>query len=313
MKITWSLIIILLLAGLANNAGAGPSNVLIVNTDNSVARYREIATEFRNSLQKNAYQWQEYDLRGQDTADSELQQLIQSKTTGIIFCIGTKAYSLARNYSKDKKLVFSAAINWRRLGIDDKTYGVSNELTPNQEMSLLRYFLPAVKKIGVLFNGKYSREYLESIKQDAKTLGIVIIEHEVNNESEIGSALETLLPDVDICWLISDPIVLGSQESVQQIFQSAKQFNKPVYSYSDIFIAHGAVLSVSADIATIGRQAANLAILMDTNQVSAGTVQIPAGSMITINKCTIDNLHLKFNQDALDSVNKIVDCKDLGR
>jgi len=37
-------------------------------------------------------------------------------------------------------------------------------------------------------------------------------------------------------------------------------------------------------------------------------VQSPAGSTVTLNKCVLEALRLKFNQDALDSVNKIVGC-----
>jgi putative ABC transport system substrate-binding protein len=90
--------------------------------------------------------------------------------------------------------------------------------------------------------------------------------------------------------------------------QSARQQKKPVYAYSDVFIEQGAVLAISADFATIGRQSANLALMTDKDKVPEGTVQNPAGSTVTLNKCTVDALQLKFNQDALDSVNKIVGC-----
>ncbi|MGZ5599798.1 MAG: ABC transporter substrate binding protein, partial [Methylobacter sp.] len=103
-------------------------------------------------------------------------------------------------------------------------------------------------------------------------------------------------------------IVLGSKASVQQIFQSAQQQKKPVYAYSDVFIEQGAVLAISADIATIGRQSANLALMIDKDKLPEGRVQSPAGSTVTLNKCVLDDLRLKFNQDALDSVNKIVGC-----
>lgn len=306
-NVLWQIVILVLASCLISNAYALQNTVLIISTDESVVRYREIATEFKAILQKNAYHWQEYDLGSNHSAE-DLKQQIQAEKIGIVFCIGTKAYSEARHFAEHKKIIFSAAINWRRLGIDSKTYGISNELTPFQEMSLLRHILPSIKTIGLLFNAKQSQEYIETIKAEAKSLNIKIVDQEVDAESDISGALDMLLPNVDIFWIIPDPVVLGSEASVQQIFQSAKQFNKPVYSYSDIFVAQGAVLSVSVDTPTVGRQAANMALLMETNPLSEGAVQIPAGSMITVNKCIIDKLHLKFNQDALESVNKIVDC-----
>jgi putative ABC transport system substrate-binding protein len=41
---------------------------------------------------------------------------------------------------------------------------------------------------------------------------------------------------------------------------------------------------------------------------SGGVVQTPVGSTITLNKCVLDTLKLKFNPDGLDSVNDIVGC-----
>lgn len=287
---------------------AQASKVLIVNSDNTVYRYEKIATEFKKVLQQNTYQWTEFNLDSHADAEAELKQLIQQENPPLIYCIGSKAYSLARNVAQNKKLLFSAAINWQRLGIGEGAYGIANELSSAQEISLLRYFFPTLKTIGLLYNNKFSREYVETIKKDALALGINIISQSINNEQEIGEALNELLPKIDMFWIISDPIVLSSKESVRQIFQATQQQKKPVYAYSDVYIEQGAVLAISADIATIGRQSAGLAMMMDKDKVPAGTVQSPAGSSVTLNKCTLDALKLNFNQDALDSVNKIVGC-----
>jgi len=301
-------VLILLALFWVSAAFAQSSKVLIVNSDNTVFRYETIATEFKKVLQQNAYQWSEFNLNSHADAEAELKQLIQQENPELIYCIGTKAYSLARNYAANKKLLFSAAINWRRLDIGEGTYGVANELSSAQEISLLRYFFPAIKNIGLLYSDKFSREYVETIKKDALALGINIINQPINDAQEIGDALNELLPKIDMFWIISDPVVLSSKVSVQQIFQAAQQQKKPVYAYSDVFIGHGAVLAISADLATIGRQTASLALMMDKDKVPEGTVQSPAGSTVTLNKCALDALRLNFNQDALDSVNKIVEC-----
>ena len=301
-------VLILLTAFWSAIGFAQSSKVLIVNSDNTVYRYENIATEFKKVLQQNTYQWAEFNLNGHANAEVELKQLIQQENPALIYCIGTKAYSLVRNYAPHKKLLFSAVINWRRLDIDEYTYGVANELSSAQEISLLRYFFPTIKTIGLLYNDKFSREYVENIKKDALALNINIINQPINEMQEVNEALNELMPKIDMFWIISDPIVLSSKESVQQIFQTAQQQKKPVYAYSDVYIEQGAVLTVSADIATIGRQSAGLAMMMDKDKVPAGTVQSPAGSTVTLNKCRLDALQLKFNQDALDSVNKIVSC-----
>jgi putative ABC transport system substrate-binding protein len=301
-------VLILLTVFLVSTGFAESSKVLIVSSDNTVFRYEKIAAEFKKVIQQNAYQLTEFHLNNHADAEAELKQLIQQENPELIYCIGTKAYSLARNFAPGKKLLFSAAINWRRLDIGEGTYGVANELASAQEISLLRYFFPTIKTIGLLYNDKFSREYVETIKKDALALSINVINQPINDEKEIGEALNELLPKIDMFWIISDPVVLSNKEAVQKIFQSAQQQKKPVYAYSDVFIEHGAVLAISADIATIGRQSASLAMMIDKDKVPAGTVQSPAGSTVTLNKCMLDTLQLDFNKDALDSVNKIVGC-----
>lgn len=309
-RISFCKIFIILILLSANTVVTAQSKVLIVSTDRGVYRYEKIASEFKNILQQNAYQWSEFDLGDSANTENRLKQTIEQQNPDIIYCIGTKAYSLARQYAGDKKLLFSAAINWRRLGISEGTYGVANELSPIQEISLLRYFFPSVNKIGLLYNKKYSAEYVETIKIDAATLNVQIIEQQITNPQEISSTLNELLPQVDMFWVISDPIVLSNKESVQQIFISAKQLQKPVYAYSDIFIKYGAVLAISADLGTIGRQSANLVMMIEDNKIPIGTVQIPAGSSISLNMCSIESMKMDFNKDALDSVNKIINCNE---
>ena len=309
MKIISFCKVLMLSAVFFASAGFAQSNkVLIVNSEKTVYRYEKIATEFKKVIQQNAYPWTDSNLDDHANAEAELKQLIQQENPVLIYCIGTQAYSLARNVAPNKKLLFSAAINWRRLDVGEGTYGVANELSSAQEISLLRYFFPTIKTIGLLYNDKFSREYVETIKKDALASGINIINKPINDAHEISDALNELLPKIDMFWIISDPVVLSSKESVQQIFQSAQQHKKPVYAYSDVYIEQGAVLAISADIATIGRQSAGLAMMVDQDKIPTGTVQSPAGSMVTLNKCAVDALKLKFNQDALDSVNKVVGC-----
>lgn len=308
-------LLILLAALWVNTSFAQQNKILIVSTDGSLQRYRQMATEFKSVLQKDNYLLTELNIKmyTDSEAESQLSQFVENEKPSFIYCIGAKAYLLAKDHTKDIPLLFSAAINWHRLAINDKTYGVANELSPEQELMILRDTFPSVKKIGLLFNNEMNHEYVQMIKQSAATLNIQIVEQSVDRaitKDEISGVLDDLLPTVDLFWIISDPVALDNKEFISQIFLSAKKLKKPVYAYSDVYIKYGAILAATADGATIGRQSANLVSMLKNNRIPSERVQNPLGSEITLNLCIVEQLNIDLNKYALDSVNKIVNCKD---
>lgn len=308
--------ILILLTSLFVNIGFAQQNkVLIINTDNALSRYRQMSAEFSKVLEKEHYQTIELNMGAYNTTDAEayLEKLIQSEEPVAVYCIGSKAYLLAKDRTKEIPLFFSAAINWKRLGANDKTYGVTSELSPEQELMILRDLFPNIKKIGLLYNNEMNREYVEAIKEKSATFNMQLIEQDVGSNSgkeEIKAALDNLLGKIDLFWMISDPVTLDTKEIIDQILLAATQQHKPVYAYSDVYIKYGAVLAVSADGSVIGRQVANMVLMLIENKSLATPIQRPLGSEISLNLCVVEQLGITLNKYALDSVNTIVNCKD---
>lgn len=295
--------IVIILSYLFSQYGFSQSNkILIVNSSGAITKYAKNANEFKQSLSKD-YQWSELNLAGLENPENELEKLIKTENPSVIYCIGTKAYLLAQQYVEDRKLLFSAAINWKRLNVNEKTYGISNELQPSQEMSFLKMFFPKVKKVGIIYSNKFNQQYVEQAKKEIQPLQIEIISQAIDESSEVASALNELLPKVDILWVISDPVVLDNKDVVVQIFKTAAAQQKQVYAYSDIYIQYGAVLSVSYDAGTTGGQAAGL-----LKSIPSQKVEVPAGTDITLNMCLIDKLKIDFNKSALSSVTNMFNC-----
>jgi putative tryptophan/tyrosine transport system substrate-binding protein len=301
-------IAVFLLSVLVSTGFAKPLKVLIVNTNTAVPRYEKNASAFKNKLQENNYALLEFNLEGRADPETDLQQMLQQENPDIIYCIGTKAYSLSQKQVKNEILLFSAAINWRRLSLSDSAYGISNELSPEQEMTFVRFFFPGIKKIGVLYSQEFNQEYLETVKNEAASLNMEIVAQQISNTSELDDALTELLPKIDLFWLISDPVVLENKEASLHLLQIAKQQHKPVYAYSDTYIKYGAVLSVSADGATFGKQAANLVMSLQHSKLTGSHVQPPAGTNISLNMCVVDELKMNLNKEALSSVDQLVKC-----
>ena len=129
----------------------------------------------------------------------------------------------------------------------------------------------------------------------AKEMGVEIIGRSVSKKKQVISALKKLLPQVDAFWLISDPELMSTKEDLLNILQECNTQQVPVFSYHEAFADFGAILIVSADNPTKGRQAAGI-----VREVLAGSkleekVQFPAGSYMVMNLKKVKQYALHFN------------------
>lgn len=279
------------------------SNILILNSNMATDKYALAQREFKSHAPGKK---QEIDLGGNKGIVKEIKGTIRKIKPDIIYCIGSKAYLLAHKVAKNKNIIFSSAINWRRLPMGRNTYGISSELPSGMQLMMYRYFFQDIKKIGVIYSKKFNKEWLKGAVKDGRDVGIEIIGKSIKKPADLDSALRELLPKVDVLWLTSDPIVLSTRESVSEIFKQTDSMNKPVFAYSEIFASFGAVLVISADVATVGMQAAGLADDLLADNKILERVSNPAGSHITLNMKKVKKYGINLNVEALDSVNRII-------
>lgn len=280
------------------------AKVLIINSNVSVENYSNVQSKFTSSLaEKIIY---EIDQKGGQIEESTVKNIISGKDPDIIFCIGSRAFKSAHKFSKNKKIVFSSVINWQRLPIGKITYGVSYELPTGMQVMMYRYFFPKIQKVGVLYSKKFSKGWIKSAVKEGKNVGIDVIGKALKGPEDLDAALKDLLPKVDALWLTSDPIVLANKESVMKIIKQCNDLKKPVLAYNDSFVEYGAAMSISADISIMGWQAAQI-----VDDLIAGTkpdkrVLNPGGTYITLNPKKIEEYGIDFNEEAMDSVNRII-------
>jgi putative ABC transport system substrate-binding protein len=301
---------LLLAAGLASGSAlAQPQpRILIVNSDSTVEKYRETEAEFRHEIADYTGRIASIALDRTERPEA-VEQKIAAENPDLIYSIGSKAYQLASQSRKGKPVLFSSVINWQRFERGKDSYGIANELSLAQELSLLRYLLPGARRIGVLFDPNYSRERVAEARAYAAEVGLSLETQEVESADDLPDALDALLPKVDVLWLIADPGVLTDRDAIQGIFAAGERLRKPIYTYSDAYLSYGASLVVAADTPTIGRQAATLAESILRHERIADAVQTPAGSHITLNLCQLGKLKARYNLDALDSVNRLLECR----
>ncbi len=282
-----------------------PPKILALNSDASVEKYRIPQEEFQREI---ALPVTVVNLAEKTWTTDDLEELLYDESPDLVYCIGTKSYLMAQKYVGKTPIVFSSILNWLRLPISDRRYGVSNELHAGMEMMLFRHIFPDIGTIGVLYSRKYTAEWFASAQEQAQEVGIALIGHQREKDEPLEVALTALLEQkADAFWLIPDPSVMSDSNELRVILDLCDARKIPIFSYHEAFTQYGAVLSISVDTPTIGRQAAALAASILAKEELPERVQFPAGSYITLNLKKVMEYHLPYNEGALGSVNTILE------
>lgn len=290
--------------GLWTASAAEKAKVLIINSNASVENYSKVQSKFTSTLVEEIVY--EIDQKGGQIEQSTINDIISEKDPDIIFCIGSRAFKSAHKITKNKKIVFSSIINWQRLPIGKNAFGVSYELPTGMQLMMYRYFFPKIQKIGVLYSKKFSKEWIKSAVKEGENVGIAVIGKTLKEPEDLDAALKDILPQVDALWLTSDPIVLANKESVMKIIKQCNDLKKPVLAYNDGFVEYGAAISISADISIMGWQAAQIVDDLIAGIKPDERVLNPGGTYITLNPKKIEEYGIDFNEEAMDSVNRII-------
>ncbi|KJU83963.1 ABC transporter substrate binding protein [Candidatus Magnetobacterium bavaricum] len=290
----------LLTAGVQGQEMKGKA--LVVNSGNSVERYSAVQREFSaNYPFKKVY----IDMDDKSVDEKKIKETIQNEAPDIIYCIGTPAYVSTYKYADNRPLIFSSLINWQRLPMNNNTYGIDNAMPAKLQMSMFRYFFPEIKKIGLLYDEKYNKEWVDKAIKEGNTLGINIEATSITNTRTLQSALKKLLETVDALWLIPDPGVMNDKQAITAILKQGAVSQKPVFAYDAVF-ENDAAFVIYADAPTIGRQSAALTVDVIRQNPITDKVQNPAGSYIVVNLKKVKAYGLKLNTDALDSATRVI-------
>lgn len=294
-----------LIPGTISCAIADPNGkVMILNSNGAVKKYALAEESFLANVSNPT---ERVDMANGRASPAALQENLKNSGAALIYAVGSNAYQWAAQHA-EQPVVFSSVINWRRQRLPDNAYGIANELPSGVPLSMFRYLFPDLKTVGVLYSETFNKEWLAEAVAAAADVHIELIGEKVSTSSDISEALAKLLPRVDALWLISDPVVLANEKAAVELFRQSDANNKPVFAYDDVYVELGAVLTITADIPTMGIQAAKLAEdVLSARQFIPDHVESPAGSHITLNMGRLQRYNINLNRQALGSVNLVIE------
>lgn len=278
------------------------NSVLIINSDSSVPRYEIAEAAFLTTLQHpNVVR---INLQDDQLPVETVLDVLQQQSPKVIYCIGAKALGAVQYVAPDTSVVYSSVLSWRQFLNQPKYYGVTSEIATAAQLAWFKHFFPKMKRIGVLYSNA-NQDLVREASQSAQQLELTLEYEKINIDSARTEQIKQLLSKVDALWILPDPIVLESQERTKQLFELADKENVAVLGYHPVFMEFGATLSINADLATTGRQAALIVQSIIEQQQQTSSIQFPAGSNISLNLRKVQDYQLQLNPEALNSVNEL--------
>lgn len=278
------------------------NRILVINSDANVPRYKIAETAFNRTI--NHPLINNIDLHGDQLPIETLLDTLRSQRPSVIYCIGAKALGSIQYIAPDIPVIYSSVLSWRQFLNQPNYYGVTSEIAPAAQLAWFKHFFPNIKRIGVL-SSNANHDLIEEAKAAGSMLSLTLTAEIISNGDRKAQA-KRLLSQVDALWVLPDPMVLASQSHTVALFELSHEAGIPVFGYHPVFMEFGATMTISADLATTGRQAALIVQSVLEQQTRAASIQFPAGSDISLNLKKVQDYKLQLNPEALNSVNELL-------
>ncbi|MBI5855180.1 MAG: ABC transporter substrate-binding protein, partial [Nitrospirae bacterium] len=185
--------------------------------------------------------------------------------------------------------------------------GILMEIPIERHLSTMRQALPAVRRIGVLFDPGKSQSFVDEARRQAKAQGFELVARGVASDKDVAAAARALISQIDLLWLIPDSTVL-SEDSLRFLLDLALEHTIPSVGFSSEFVRSGALMALSVSYPETGRQAAQVArkLLNGEGSDLSGRLLTPNQTRITVNSKTARYLGLTIPPEIMreaESVN----------
>jgi ABC-type uncharacterized transport system substrate-binding protein len=227
-----------------------------------------------------------------------------------VVALGPLAAQLAHELLPEEALVYCMVQDPAGAGLAaaPNVAGVALALPARNQLVAFRTVNPQARRIGVIFSSDaVARQADEAIKA-AGPLKLEIVPRRIGDATGVPQAVRELLKgadSVDALWVLPDPVILEAATR-RFLLAEALMAGKPVYSFSASLISEGALVSHSADMASVGQSVGELIGRVLTGQrPERQPLLVPRGEVI-INKKMADQLKVVVPAEALRIAQKVL-------
>lgn len=175
--------------------------------------------------------------------------------------------------------------------------GVSDALPVEDQLKLIREFLPDAKKIGIVYTTSEANSVstIETYKELAPKYDFEIVEKGIAKQAEMPAALDVLLPQVDCISNMTDNTVVAA---LGVLLDKANAANIPVFGSEEEQVKNGCIASAGLDYIELGKKAGAMAAkVLKGEDISNLPFETMDKAKITVNKTTASKLNIAVPAD----------------
>jgi putative ABC transport system substrate-binding protein len=239
----------------------------------------------------------EYTLQGRLDLAQDIGELIRGTHPRLVLAIGLKATLAARSELPDTPILFCMVVHPEEHELPAANMvGILSKISPGTQLQQIKILLPNARTIGLLYDEHKTGAFVAEARAKAKKMGMTLVATSVARQEDIAGALQSLLPQIDLLWIIQDPTILV-EESIDLLIQSSLRKKVPVFTFSTTLVQRGALGALLIRPSDVGLQAAHVAQAMLNHQgPSAPTLLEPELPHLALNLNTAEFLGLSPNQ-----------------
>lgn len=233
-----------------------------------------------------------------DIANSQLiAQNFVTQGQDMIFAIGTPAAQSAANSTSDIPVLITAVTDAVQAGLvhsaeksGTNVAGTSDAVPIDTQLKLMKDLLPAVKKVGILYNTSEINSEIQigQVEELAAGHGLEIVAAGVNNTNDISQTLQSIINDIDVLYALTDNVIASA---MPLITTEAIAKNIAVIGAEEAHVAAGALATEGINYYDLGFQTGLMAAqVLRGEDVSQMPVSTLTDKELVINEIAVEKL-----------------------
>lgn len=242
----------------------------------------------------------EYNLMGDLAQGRTIASSLRGAPPDLVLAVGLKAALAAKLELVDTPAVFCLVLDPESHGLPGPNMrGILMRVPPATQLASIQSLAPHARRIGLLYDPTHTEPLVREATQAARKLGLSITAVAVHDASDVPPALHSLLPNVDLFWLLQDKTVV-THETLGFILRTTLESKVPVFGFSPTLVQQGALGALVVDAKRIGQQAGTLAraILRDRN-ILHQLLEDPVHPQLAINLASAEYFGMRPTRDIL--------------